>query len=62
DSLIQRYTIDYACNITRKLFTDKEWTEVQTYNEWDFQTSGKTLPVILNEFSPRSKKARTLQS
>ncbi|KAF9155782.1 hypothetical protein BGX20_004373 [Mortierella sp. AD010] len=32
---IRSYTIDYACDITRKLFTDEEWTEVQTYNEWE---------------------------
>ncbi|KAF9176854.1 hypothetical protein BGZ49_005906, partial [Haplosporangium sp. Z 27] len=32
---IRSYTIDYNCAITRKLFTDQEWTEIQTYNEWE---------------------------
>ncbi|KAI1313011.1 hypothetical protein EDD11_002789 [Mortierella claussenii] len=31
---IRSYTIDYTCDITRKLFTDEEWTEVLIYNEW----------------------------
>ncbi|KAF9991676.1 hypothetical protein BGZ79_004139 [Entomortierella chlamydospora] len=32
---IRSYTIDYTCVITQKLFTNQEWTEIQTYNEWE---------------------------
>ncbi|KAF9370531.1 hypothetical protein CPC16_003653 [Podila verticillata] len=39
---IRSYTIDFACDITKQLFSEEEWTEVLFYNEWELPDLDET--------------------
>ncbi|KAG0074116.1 hypothetical protein BGZ92_003527, partial [Podila epicladia] len=59
---IRSYTIDYACGITKKLFTDEEWTEVLSYNEWELPELEEATWNYLDSVCTTLQKASTLQS